>query len=74
MQVELGRCLLQERLNESDMTVEDLSRKLRTKPERLMDYMEDKRVMPLKTAISIAATVGCSVQDLYELQLAPWEK
>ncbi|MEK3722435.1 helix-turn-helix transcriptional regulator [Paenibacillus sp. FSL H8-0034] len=64
----MGRCLLQERLNESDMTLEELSRQLRYKPERILDYIDNQRVMPLKTAISIANSVGCHVQDLYELR------
>ncbi|NHN31867.1 helix-turn-helix domain-containing protein [Paenibacillus agricola] len=68
MKIELGRCLLQERLNESDMALEDLSRQLRYKPERISDYIDNKRVMPLKTAISIANSIGCRVQDLYELE------
>lgn len=68
MKVELGRCLLQERLNETGMTVEDLARQLFYKPEKITDYMENKRVMPLKTAISIANTIGCGVQDLYEIK------
>ncbi|MCU6795525.1 helix-turn-helix transcriptional regulator [Paenibacillus sp. WQ 127069] len=68
MKFELGRCLLQERLNESDMTLEELSRQLRYKPERILDYIDNQRVMPLKTAISIANSVGCNVQDLYELR------
>jgi plasmid maintenance system antidote protein VapI len=68
VKVELGRCLLQERLNETDMTVEELARQLYYKPEKITDYMENKRIMPLKTAISIANTVGCGVQDLYEIK------
>jgi plasmid maintenance system antidote protein VapI len=68
VKIELGRCLLQERLKESNMALEDLSRQLRYKPERISDYIDNKRVMPLKTAISIANSIGCSVQDLYELK------
>ncbi|MEK3915609.1 helix-turn-helix domain-containing protein [Paenibacillus sp. FSL H7-0331] len=68
MKFELGRCLLQDRLNELDMTLEELSRQLRYKPERILDYIDNQRVMPLKTAISIANSVGCNVQDLYELR------
>jgi plasmid maintenance system antidote protein VapI len=67
MKMELGRCLLQECLDEAGLTVEELSRQLHYKPERLADYMGNIRVMPLKTAISIADTIGCRVQDLYEL-------
>jgi len=70
MKYELGRCLLRERLLESGMTLEELARQLYYKPERLSDYVDGKRVMPLKTALSIAATVGCEVRELYELMPA----
>lgn len=37
------------------------------KPERVYDFIENKRVMPLKMAISIADSIGCEIRDLYEL-------
>lgn len=67
MKFDLGRCLLHERLGETGMTAAELSRKLKYKPERLSDYIENKRIMPLKAALSIADTVGCRVEELYEL-------
>ncbi|CAH1218584.1 hypothetical protein PAECIP111891_04756 [Paenibacillus allorhizoplanae] len=67
MKFELGRCLLQERLDEHGMSRDELARALFYKPERIIDYMENKRVMPLQVAISVADTVGCQVRDLYEL-------
>jgi plasmid maintenance system antidote protein VapI len=67
MKFELGRCLLHERLIESGMTKEELAKALLYKPERLSDFMENKRIMPLKIAISIADTIGCGVSELYEL-------
>ncbi|TFE25811.1 helix-turn-helix domain-containing protein [Cohnella luojiensis] len=67
MKFELGRCLLNERLLESGMTRKRLARTLLYKPERISDFIENKRVMPLKIAISIADTIGCGVTDLYEL-------
>ena len=67
MKFELGRCMLQERLDEYGIAREELTRALLYKPERLVDYMENKRIMPLKVAISIADTIGCQVSDLYEL-------
>lgn len=67
MKVELGRCLLRERLNEADMGIVELSAALNYKQERLIDFIEGKRIMPLKTAISIAHTIGCEVNNLYEL-------
>jgi plasmid maintenance system antidote protein VapI len=69
MKFELGRCLLNERLLESGMNKEELAQKLLYKPERISDFMENKRIMPLKIAISIAKTIGCDVSELYELYL-----
>ncbi|TYP71996.1 XRE family transcriptional regulator [Paenibacillus methanolicus] len=67
MKYELGRCLLNECLKESGKSAEWLAKDLLYKPERVYDYMENKRVMPLKTAISIADSIGCDVRALYEL-------
>ncbi|NQX63968.1 helix-turn-helix domain-containing protein [Paenibacillus qinlingensis] len=67
MKFELGRCLLQQRLAEHGMGREELARALLYKSERIADYMENKRVMPLQVAISVADTIGCQVRDLYEL-------
>lgn len=66
MKLELGNCLLEQRLHECGMTREQLARALFIKPERIGDYIDNKRVMPLKAAISIADTVRCDVRDLYE--------
>ncbi|MDU0199861.1 MULTISPECIES: helix-turn-helix transcriptional regulator [Paenibacillus] len=67
MKYELGRCLLSERLQEKGMSMEELAQALHFKPEKLSDFVENKRIMPLKSAISIAVTLGCEVNDLYEL-------
>ena len=68
MKIELGRCLLDERLREAGMSRETLAEKLHYKPERLMDFIDLKRVMPLKDALSIASTIGCEVKELYEIK------
>ncbi|WP_042165623.1 helix-turn-helix domain-containing protein [Paenibacillus gorillae] len=68
MKYELGACLLALRLSEARMTAEQLAQLLQYKPERLVDYIDNKRVMPLKTAIAIADTLGCRERDLYELK------
>lgn len=67
MKFELGRCLLNERLMESGKSAEWLAKDLLFKPERVYDFIENKRVMPLKIAISIADSIGCDVRSLYEL-------
>ncbi|WP_152391681.1 helix-turn-helix domain-containing protein [Paenibacillus guangzhouensis] len=67
MKLELGRCLLLERLEETNMSVEQLAQQLLLRPERLIDFAENQRIMPLKMALSIADTIGCDVRDLYEI-------
>lgn len=71
MKFELGRCLLNERLMESGKSAESLAKELHFKPERVYDFIENKRVMPLKIAISIADSIDCEVRALYEL--VPYE-
>lgn len=68
MKLELGRCLLEQRLAECGMSREQLAAALLYKPERIGDYIDNVRIMPLKVAISIADTVKCDVRELYELQ------
>lgn len=67
LKFELGRCLLNERLVESGKSAEWLAKDLLIKPERVYDFIENKRVMPLKIAVSIADSIGCDVRALYEL-------
>ena len=67
MKFELGRCLLNERLVEAGMNIDELAQLLFYKPERITDFIDNKRIMPLKIAISIADTIGCNVNALYEL-------
>jgi plasmid maintenance system antidote protein VapI len=69
MKFELGRCLLYERLIEANMTIEELATMLRYKPGLIIDFMDNKRIMPLRNALSIADTIGCNVNDLYELNV-----
>ncbi|MBW7475456.1 helix-turn-helix domain-containing protein [Paenibacillus oenotherae] len=67
MKIELGRCLLRERLAEAGMTVEELAQGMLYRTERIADFIDNKRVMSLKNAISISHIVGCQVDSLYEL-------
>ena len=71
MKLELGRCLLMDRLDEAQMTLEQLAHHLLLRPERLIDLVENKRVMSLKIALSIADTIGCEVRELYEILPSP---
>jgi plasmid maintenance system antidote protein VapI len=68
MKFELGSCLLEQRLSERGFSRTQLADALMVRPERIGDYIDNKRIMPLKVAISIAATIKCDVPDLYELR------
>jgi plasmid maintenance system antidote protein VapI len=68
MHIELGPCLLEQRLAERGMSKEKLAAELRIRAERVGDFISGKRMMPLKTAIAIADIVECDVRDLYELR------
>jgi plasmid maintenance system antidote protein VapI len=68
MKFELGSCLLEQRLSECGLSRTQLADALMVRPERIGDYIDNKRIMPLKVAISIAATIKCDVPDLYELR------
>ncbi|MFD2613377.1 helix-turn-helix domain-containing protein [Paenibacillus gansuensis] len=67
MKVELGRCLLKERIQASGMSLGQLAGALQLKPERLEDYIGNKRIMPLKAAVNISLILDCRVEELYEL-------
>ncbi|WP_141501994.1 helix-turn-helix domain-containing protein [Paenibacillus luteus] len=67
MKIELGSCLLEQRLSEAGLSKEQLAAGLLIRPERIGDYIDNKRIMPLKAAIAIANTLNCDVRDLYEL-------
>lgn len=66
MKYELGPCLLNERMAEAGITIDQLAQSLMIRPERLTDFIGNKRVMSLKMAVAIADTVGCDVESLYK--------
>jgi plasmid maintenance system antidote protein VapI len=65
--VNVGRCLLGERLRERGMTQVDLALKLNMSESRISDYIHNRKRMSLTTAINIAYAIGCSPFDLYEV-------
>jgi plasmid maintenance system antidote protein VapI len=54
-------------LADADMTMNEWEQILKYKPERISDFMKNKRIMPLSVALSIAHIIGCEVSHLYEL-------
>jgi len=68
MPYRVGRCLLGLRLAEAGMTPVQLAEKVGMKLPQISAYINNKRVMSLQNALSIASAVGCRVEDLYELE------
>lgn len=66
MKAKTGRCLLPELLTERQLTVTAFADQLQAKPALLHDYIEGRRVMPLRNAKAIAQVLDCRIEDLYE--------
>ena len=66
MTYEVGRCLLQDLLDERKMTQQELADKLGMKKQQIQNYVRKNRVMYLPIAKNIASTLNCCIEDLYE--------
>lgn len=66
MAFKVGRCLLQERLDELDMTQTELAEKLNVTKQQINKYVKNKQMMSLKVAGNIAFLLNCHIEDLYE--------
>ncbi|MED0709674.1 helix-turn-helix transcriptional regulator [Aneurinibacillus aneurinilyticus] len=66
-----GRCLLRNRLAERKMTQVELAEKLELKPQRISDYIYNRRPMSLNVAKSISDVLHCNIEDLYEWHTVP---
>lgn len=66
MRVELGRCLLRELLDKSNMRQHELSDKSSKSETQISDYINGRKSMSLKTAVEFALIIGCHAEDLYE--------
>ncbi|WP_240470132.1 helix-turn-helix transcriptional regulator [Brevibacillus laterosporus] len=75
MTFKVGRCRLFERLKIADMTQADLAEKIQMKRQQLSDYANNRNVMSLSNARSIAHALGCHIDDLYEwIEIPPSER
>jgi transcriptional regulator with XRE-family HTH domain len=66
MEVIIGKCLLPRLLKQSHMTSTDLSIKTGISIHQLSTYINNKRMMSLGTAMLIADTLDCYIDDLYQ--------
>ncbi|OKP81593.1 transcriptional regulator [Paenibacillus sp. P3E] len=61
-----GRCLLKQRLREIGKTQQWLSEVTGLSKAQISDYANNRKVMKLSTAKTIATAIGCNIDDLYE--------
>jgi transcriptional regulator with XRE-family HTH domain len=66
MLVRVGKCLLQDHLKKFGMTQQELANKLSLSRSQISDYANNRKIMSLKNAKSIAKVIGCTIDDLYE--------
>jgi DNA-binding XRE family transcriptional regulator len=62
----VGRCLLQQRLDELGMTQQELANKVHMPKQQISDYANNRVTMSLKNAKNIASALRCHIDDLYE--------
>ncbi|HZF64459.1 MAG TPA: helix-turn-helix transcriptional regulator [Chitinophagaceae bacterium] len=65
------RCLLQQRLDETGLSQQELASILHMSRSQISDYATKRKMMGLETAVSIAAVLSCEVMDLYEWEEIP---
>ena len=66
MVIKPGRCLLTKQLRQIKKNQQCLSNLTGMSKSQISDYANNRRLMSLTTAYTIAATIGCSTDDLYE--------
>lgn len=62
----IGRCLLQDILDKKRLPRHYITDHTGMKKQQISHYINNERVMSLKTAKLIANVIGCHVDDLYE--------
>ncbi|NEU27070.1 helix-turn-helix transcriptional regulator [Paenibacillus polymyxa] len=61
-----GRCLLTQELKRIRRSQQWLSEETGIAKSQISEYANNKRQMSLATAMTIAAALGCYIDDLYE--------
>lgn len=61
-----GRCLLSQRLKEINKNQQWLSERTGINKTQISDYANNRKVMMIWTAKTIASAIGCHIDDLYE--------
>lgn len=64
--LEVGRCLISDRLRERHMTQQELADLSGISKSQISDYISKRVIMSLKNAKRIAIVLKCHIDDLYE--------
>jgi putative transcriptional regulator len=62
----VGKCLLADRLKKADLTQSELAELTHIPKSTISEYVNNKHIMSLVTAKTIAHTLNCSIDDLYQ--------
>ena len=66
----VGKCQLQTLLDRNDMSQQELALRLGVTRQQINKYNKNKAVMSYQVAYNIAVVLGCSMSDLYEMELS----
>lgn len=66
MAYKVGRCLLRYRLQEMDMTQQELADTLQIKVQQINKYVLNRQKMSIEVAGNIATLLKCHIEDLYD--------
>src|SRR5699024_2623946 len=62
----VGRCLLRYRLQDSNMTQQELADAMSISVQQINKYVLNKQRMSIEVARNIAVILNCHIEDLYE--------
>jgi transcriptional regulator with XRE-family HTH domain len=62
---EVGKCLLADKLQQAQMTQQELADKLGVTRQQINSYARDRRIMTVQIAKNIAEILNCEIDDLY---------
>ncbi|OIB04847.1 hypothetical protein AK95_14625 [Paenibacillus sp. LC231] len=69
MSLQLGDCLLLERLNEKGYTQSEFAKRMGVSRQYVSKIINGERKMSLEFAINAANILGCRITDLYILKV-----
>lgn len=62
----IGSCLLGDRLKKADLSQSQLAEMTNISKSQISEYVNNKHVMSLESALNIAYALNCSIEELYQ--------